>query len=149
MKFHTEKESIDFICDYFEKKGFTATPTQADNKYCHYDIVCTRGGKTLWLELKRRYCTSDHYGDAVIEKYKYESLKQGKSDNLTDAVILVNLFYDCFTLSDALSPIDFVVKQAAHTTEFSDDRIIDHTWARYNQDIKINYEKIPQQENRI
>lgn len=140
MTFLTEKESIDFICNYFEKKGYTATPTQEDNKYCHYDIELDREGKKIWLELKRRNFPSWQYGDAVIGEEKYNYFIWSKDQQLVDGVIIVSLFSDCFTLSNALHPVEFFKKRAKHKTEFNDKRIVTKKLVRYNQDIKIKYE---------
>lgn len=140
MTFNTEKESIDFICNYFEKKGFTATPTQEDNKYCHYDIELARDGKKIWLELKRRYCPSWQYGDAVIGEEKYNYFILSKDQQLVDAVMIINLFTDCFTMSNALKPIGFFDKKAKHHTEFNDKRLVLKHLVRYKQDVKIKYE---------
>ena len=140
MTFLTEKESIDFICNYFEKKGFTATPTQQNNKYCHYDIELVREGKKIWLELKRRNFPSWQYGDAVIEEEKYNYFIWSFDQQLVDGVIVVSLFTDCFTLSNALCPVEFFKKKAQHQTEFNDKRLVTKKFVRYNQDIKIKYE---------
>lgn len=140
MTFNTEKESIDFICNYFEKKGFTARPTQEDNKYCHYDIELARDGKKIWLELKRRNCPSWKYGDAVIEQNKYNYFTFSKDQKLVDGIMIINLFTDCFTMSNALKPIEFFKKRAQHKTEFNDKRIVLKHLVRYPQEIKIKYE---------
>lgn len=140
MTFNTEKESIDFICNYFRSKGFTATPTQEDNKYCHYDIELARDGKKIWLELKRRNCPSWQYGDVVIEEEKYNYFIWSFDQKLVYGVIIVSLFTDCFTLSNALHPIGFFKKKAKHHTEFNDKSLVLKHLVRYNQDVKILYE---------
>lgn len=140
MRFITEKDSIDFICDYFRSKDFIAKPTQDDDQYCPYDIEIVKGGKKIWLELKRRNFPSRQYGDAVIEKDKYNYFIFNKSQHQVDGVIVVSLFTDCFTLSNALCPMEFFEKKASHHTEFNDKRLITKHFVRYNQDIKIPYE---------
>lgn len=139
MVFNTEEDSIQYVCNYFEKKGFVATPTQASNQFCHYDITLTRGDKTIWVECKRRQFQSFLYDDVIIKRNKYDYFLNSKQNNLVDGVIIVTMFTDMFTLSNALCPVGFFDKTTTHTTEFDDKHRHIHHFVRYRQEIKIPY----------
>jgi hypothetical protein len=63
----------DFVADYFSKRGWATH--RAKGKVPSYDIIITKGAKSLWLEVKHDVM-SDTTGNYCLEQ---KSLTQSKS----------------------------------------------------------------------
>lgn len=146
MKFTTEKESIDYIKECLLRSGYTAVDcTQSTNPYCYYDMDCLRPlGKEMPLkyrfELKRRDLDSEHFGDCIIESSKYVHMIKALNKEEIDKAFIINLFNDCWTISDIETGLcDITCKNAKHTTEFEDNMIIEKIMVHFKPMKKFTY----------
>lgn len=141
MKFSTEQESINYVVDELQDRGWTCNPTQATNKYSYFDIDGVVKGNNYRIEVKRRDMDADKYGDTIIEGYKVNKFNQAIKDNEIKRGYLITLFNDCWTVSDISNPMYSSVKQAQHTTEFDDNRIVDKQFVHYGQHKRFEYKR--------
>lgn len=140
MKFETEKQSIEYVCDCLASSGYTNIHyTQIDDEFCHYDIWCNAREKKYFLECKRRNFQSDKYGDAIIEETKYNDYITAKNNKEIDGAWVVTLFDDCWTVSNAFTPFKTTEKFVQHTTEFADHTKVLKRFKHYNLDYKFSY----------
>lgn len=140
MKFATEQDSIDYLVNRLESKGWVnINPTQSTNPYAYYDIEAEYNGVKVRWECKRRNYKSDKFGDSIMEKYKYDHFIEDIRKGEIDKAFLVSFFEDCLTIDDITYPYDVDFIYANRTTDFSNRNIVQKTMVHYKQDYKYDY----------
>lgn len=134
MKFKTEKESIDFFTSRLVQKGWQVR--LPEDQFSYYDVEAEKEGKVVRFELKRRNHPSYRYNDTVMEEYKLCSFYR---DGYTG--YLVTFFDDCWTLSNVYTPVNHMSRMAKHTTDFSDQRVVEKKMVQYRFDKVLSYKE--------
>lgn len=121
MRFATEKESIDYVCEWLRNHGYTnIDATQSTNQFCHYDIMCVNpSGLTYEIELKRRNFNSDLYETSIMETNKYFNMLNDRYEGKIHGGFLINLYEDCFTVANVLTPLFYGERTVKHYTELA------------------------------
>lgn len=128
--------------DLLSRKGFTdIIDTDTISPYYSWDIEATYKGLRYVFELKNRTFSSNTFGDAGLEKNKYERLK-----DCPYKAVYVCFWTDCWCMIDIKShpPEGFREIESSRTTRFEDRSTWRHHLATWDiQKIHIlDYDKI-------
>lgn len=108
-------EGKKWITDFLTSRGYTVVDTDTVSKYMHFDLLVTKGNRTIWMELKNRDIPSTRYSDVEINSDKYNFLM-----GAPDKAVLVYFFSDKWCMVD--------VKKTPYTRKYMKLAKHSHCW---------------------
>ena len=128
--FSSDTEGKEWFIRWLSDHRFSdIVDTDSISRFYHWDVEATLNGVRYCFELKNRTFPSYQFGDAVINKYKYDYLVDCPNKG-----VLVMFWTDCFVMIDVkrCHPTEEITRECHRQTWFSDKRLYENRMVRWN-----------------